>query len=232
MNKSILIDLIEQTIKVTGDVVFADSQRTLLEAVGQADLNSSAICTLITEANAYSNIIFGSNCLPFLPTRKNDNGEYLLLSDFDGQVNFRRTGNATLLMILVKAVETVFGKRPLVEMEPINEADIDQSFSKYAAQFDIGLVISPIERAEYLTVELAKQQLSIVSGVLSEIKVKHVDELSSISESDLAIQEDHKSTEQLPHNNDNEHSNLDIDSDIDINHEPDFKVDPASPFKI
>jgi hypothetical protein len=166
MNKSTLIDLLELAIGVTGDVEFYDTNRTLLDIAQSADLNSAVICSLVTEANAIFNVIYDDNCLPFFPVRK-AGGDYLLLSDFDGQVNFKPCSNVALLMVMVRAIEQSFGKVPKQAIAPLSEVEIANNFATYSSQYADGYIISPIERSEALLSSILTQSFEKMAVTIS-----------------------------------------------------------------
>jgi hypothetical protein len=187
MNKSTLIDLLELTVGVTGDVEFSDTGRTLLDIAQSADLNSHVICHLLTEANAIYNVIYEENCFPFFPVRTEE-GDYLLLSDFDGKVNLKPCSNVVMLMIMVRAVENVFSKLPGQLLKPLCENDYKLLFDAYAQQFEVGKVISPIERSETMILE-------ILTDTLVQ-KIEAVSQSTLTDENDSALSNEAIPTEQ------------------------------------
>lgn len=180
MNKSKLIELINAATAVTGDVSFQDAGVSLRELANDGELNRQVICALVIEVNALSEILFDSYCLPFLVVKKNEDN-YLLLSDFDGEVNFGKKSNAIALMLTVRAIENVFGKKIGSAPVVINESDFNEAFSSFASEFKNGDVVSAIMRANQITAALVEDQVnemaaSLANAIADEMPINIYDE--------------------------------------------------------
>lgn len=173
MNKSKLIDLIGAAVSVTGDIRFEDTGNSVLSLAQNGELNTPAICLLVIETNAISEVIFQSYCLPFHVYKKAAN-EQLLLSDFDGEVNFEKRSNSIALMLMVRAIENIFEHKAGLSPKPLKESDINARFAEYASQFDVGTIVSSLERSDMLVVDLLQEQvkgmLNVLSSSLDEVK--------------------------------------------------------------
>lgn len=168
MNKSKLIELIGAAVSVTGDIHFQDTGNSVLSLAQSGELNTPAICLLVIETNAISEVIFESYCLPFLVYKKSGS-EQLLLSDFDGEVNFEKKSNAIALMLMVRAVQNVFECKPGQAAKPLNESEINARFAQYASRFKANDIVSSLERSDELVVELLQGQLNDMSASLSKV---------------------------------------------------------------
>lgn len=190
MNKGKLIELINAALSVTGDVHFDDTGTTLLTMAKNGDLNKSAICLLMIETNALSEVVFEKYCLPFLVMKKGQDKQ-ILLSDFDGEVNFEKKSNAVALMLMVRAIENIFDHKPGAEPKPLKEKDIDAKFQQYAQGFASGDIVSALSRAQEIKVDLIQSVINDMAKVLvSEYSKENVaDETFDFSAFDLSTEE-------------------------------------------
>lgn len=181
MNKAKLIELLSLAIQVSGDVRFADRSDSLLDVIAEADLNNPMVCLLITNINAVSELIFDNSCLPFLPYKVAPD-EFLLMSDFDGEVNFLSLSNVFALILSVKGIELTFGKTANKELHSVREADLKRKFIEYASIFPVGQIVSPIEKAEAILLS----ELATVIGPIAEAVQLLATSASDVTESQLS----------------------------------------------
>lgn len=190
MNKGKLIELINAALSVTGDVHFDDTGTTLLTMAKNGDLNKPAICLLMIETNALSEVVFEKYCLPFLVMKKGQDKQ-ILLSDFDGEVNFEKKSNAVALMLMVRAIENIFDHKPGVKPKPLKEKDIDAKFQQYAQGFASGEIVSALSRAQEIKVDLIQSVINDMTKVLvSEYNKENLaDETFDFGAFDLSTEE-------------------------------------------